>query len=180
MYAEIYDYVQAVTADNNWTLSVSPSEVIVETGKKNQIILMGDDDSEERISLSTSSIFYVTLVWNKKSRNDAGTIFNAYHSPNKGNGNAESFYWASPDGHTYTVRFDGELSRDMLNLPTVHYDFMSVRLRILGRVDDEFDLTEDVDVSITITSPAITVIRAINPQAVNVSVEVEEDTVTKV
>jgi len=172
MLAEIYDYVSAVTADNNWTLSVSPSEVVVETGSKNQIIHMGDDGSEERVSLSTNTIFYVTLIWNKKSRNDAGIIFDAYHSSNKGNGNAESFYWSSPDGHTYTVRFDGELSRHMLNLPTVYYDFMSVRLRVLGRVDDEFDLIGDVSASTSVTAPVLAFTKSIDAADISASTSI--------
>lgn len=131
---ELYDYLSVVAADNDVTLSVSPNNVIVEEGSKNQIIHLGDDGSEERISLSDDSIFYVTLVWTFKSASDAGTIMDFYHDAAKGNGNAESFKWSSPDGHTYTVRFDGPLKRQMKKTNGVIYNFPNVRLKILGKV----------------------------------------------
>ena len=132
---ELYDYLSAATADNNVTLSVTPTNVIVEEGSKNQSIRMGDDGSEERVSLSDNSIFYCTLQWTFKSESDAGTIMDFYHDAAKGNGNAESFKWAHPtDGHTYVVRFDGPLDRHLTATNSVRFGFPRVRLRVLGYV----------------------------------------------
>ena len=131
---EMHDYLSVVAADNDVTLSVSPNNVIVEDGSKNQVIHIADDRSEERISLSDDSIFFVTLIWTYKNASDAGTIMDFYHDAAKGNGNAKSFKWSSPDGHTYVVRFDGALKREMKKTNGVIYNFPNVRFKILGKV----------------------------------------------
>jgi len=78
------------------------------------------------------------------------------------------------------VRFDGELSRHMLNLPTVYYDFMSVRLRILGRVDDEFDLIADVSCSTSVSVPSLDVVWLIDAADVTSGTSVGAGSVTVV
>ena len=85
---------------------------------------MGDDGSEERVSLSDDSIFYCTLIWTYKNASDAGTIMDFFHDAAKGNGNAESFKWTHPtDGHSYVVRFDGPLDRHLIATNTVVFSF---------------------------------------------------------
>ena len=105
---EMYDYLQAATADyTTTTLTIKPS-AIRETGQKNIEINTGDDESEERVAVSLQTIFYVTLSWRHKSESDAGTIFDFYNDQAKGAGEGRSFKWEHPtDGHTYVVRFDG-------------------------------------------------------------------------
>lgn len=127
------DYLSSATPDNNATLRVKPSKVIVEEGHKNTVIHIGDDGSEERISLSSSSIFYCTLIWTNKGASDAGTIMDFYHDSAKGNGEAESFKWEHPtDDNYYTVRFDGKLKRHLKHAGSVFFDFPNVRLKVLG------------------------------------------------
>ena len=131
----MFDYLSQVSADNNETLNVIPNKIITEDGSKTQVIHIGDDGSEERISLSDDSIFYCTLVWTNRNESDAGTIMDFYHDAAKGNGNAESFKWTHPtDGHSYVVRFDGPLKRNLLSHGAVYFGFSNVRLRILGYV----------------------------------------------
>ena len=134
--AEIWDYLSstAVTPDYNATLSVTPQQVITEAGEKHQVAHIGDDDSEEIISFSDDSIFFVTLKWNNLSEADAGTIFDFYHDSSKANGMARSFKWAHPgetDSHTYIVRFATPLSRSIK--PGFLFGVASVKLKILGR-----------------------------------------------
>jgi hypothetical protein len=130
---EIYDYVSQATADNNQTLSVLPQRVLKEFGTKNQVIHLGDDGSEERISLSDDSIFYVTLQWPVLDESDAGTLMEFWHDPSYGRGRAKTFKWEHPtDGHTYVVRFDSDFSRD-LQLASI-FGVMEVRLKIIGYV----------------------------------------------
>ena len=132
---EMYDYISTVTADNDVTLSVQPSHMITEIGSFKDKIHMGDDGSEERIQLSSTPIFYVTLYWNNRSASDIGTVFDFYFNAAKGNGRTESFKWSHPtDGHTYVVRFESELSRTIMN-PEIH-GVPSCKLRVLGRIAD--------------------------------------------
>ena len=135
---EIYDFVNTVTPDyTTTTLTLSPSDIIFEEGEKSNIILTGDDGSEERIALSNTSIFYVTLSWNMRNASDAGTIIDFYHDSAKGNGTTRTFKWqcpASAGGHTYVVRFAGKLNRKIQI--TQHHNIPDVRLRIVGRIAD--------------------------------------------
>lgn len=157
---EMYDYLSSATADNNYTLNVSPNKVIVEEGSKKQLVRIGDDGSEERISFSDDSIFYVTLIWTYKNESDAGTIMDFYHDADKGNGIAETFKWLSPDGHIYTVRFDGPLRRQLIATNGIRYDFPSVRLRVVGESSIAIN-ADDVQSSTELTAPAIGVIHPI-------------------
>lgn len=135
---EIWDYLSAtpVTPDYNATLTVYPQRVLVEEGEKNQVVHLGDDDSEEVISFSDDSIFFVELHWDDGiSESDAGTIIDFYHDSAKANGRARSFKWTNyseiSDEHTYVVRFASALHRRR-RPPTIH-EIANVRLRILGR-----------------------------------------------
>ena len=129
---EMYDYLSSLAADYTTTeLTVSPDTVIVEDGEKNQVVHTGDDGSEEIVTRSNTSIFYVELQWRNRSEADAGTIFDFYHDTAKGNGISSTFYWPHPtDGHTYTVRFAQAIPRS-ISQPNFH-GFTSVRLRVKG------------------------------------------------
>ncbi len=132
---EIYDYVSTVTADNNETLTVVPSEV-VEIGYRNQAIHLGDDETEEVVDLGGgSSMFKVILRWNGKEAADAGTLLDFYHDSTKGNGMADSFKWDHPtDGHTYVVKFRSDVQRAIKELTI--FGFTEITLKIMGRIAD--------------------------------------------
>ena len=167
----MWDYLSVVTPDNDVILDVSPNKVIVEDGSKNVAIHTGDDGSEERIALSNTSIFYVTLIFSNRNASDAGTVMDYYHDAAKGNGMAESFRWlhGSPaDTHIYTVRFAGKLSRQLIAGPTVIYSFPSVRLRVLGAGDKALDAA-NVSSSTEVTIPAVTMIWAFSTRMSDVS-----------
>ena len=135
--AEIWDYLSAVavTPDYNVVLSVTPQRELFEEGEKNQFVHLGDDNSEEVISLSDTSVFYVSLQWDVLSEADAGTIFDLHHDTAKANGIARSFKWTNAseisDPHTYTVRFASPLPRGKF-LANIH-GYANVTLKILGR-----------------------------------------------
>lgn len=127
---EPYDYLPAVAADYNYTLSIEAQGQVTEEGYKNQIIHMADDNSEERITLSTGSLFYVSWDWNILSESDSGTILDLYHDSAKANGIGNSFYWQGHDTHIYTVRFDMKLQR--AGTKVSRWGLSGVRLRLLG------------------------------------------------
>ncbi len=136
--AEMWDYLSAtpVTADYTATdLDIAPSNVQTETSRKNQVAHYGDDGSEEVVSYSDDSIFYVNLSWEQMSEADAGTIFDFFNAPGKGNGIAQSFYWnnygESSDRHIYTVKFASELPRNIRT--AMQYGIGSIKLKVLGR-----------------------------------------------
>ena len=132
-YKEMYDFLSASAADYTSTdLNVAPQRVLEEEGSKNQVVHMGDDGSEERISLDNDSIFYTTLQWDALSSTDAGKIVNFYYSTDIANARQRSFRWIHPtDGHTYTVRFASDLRR--FEKPGNVYGIHQIRLRVLGR-----------------------------------------------
>jgi len=133
---EMYDYVSTVTPDYSAaTLSLTPHNVMSELSEKNQVIHTADDNSEERISLSDDNIFRVTLAWEVITEAEAGTIVDFYYDSTKGNGIARTFKWDHPtDGHTYVVRFDGKIIRQIR--PASLYDIKSITLRVVGRIAD--------------------------------------------
>lgn len=128
------DYLSAVVPDYLGTvLSVNPQQTMTEIGSKNQVIHMADDGSEERITFSGTSIFYVTMAWDLLSATDSGTIVDIYHDSNKANGTNKSFRWDHPDPNDntrYVVRFDGELDRNILY--PYNQGISTVKLRVLG------------------------------------------------
>jgi len=132
---EMFDYLNAVTADyTTATLSVTPQQVMTEIGTKNQVVHTADDNSEEYISFSNDSIFYVTLQWEILTESDAGTIFDFFHDASKGNGITRTFYWEHPtDGHTYVVRFADALPRTITH-PEL-YGINQIRFKIAGKYD---------------------------------------------
>ena len=133
---ELYDYLDVAVPDNDQTLSTpTPQKILGEKGSLNQVVHIGDDESEERIGFSTKRIFYVTLQWDFLSEADAGTIMDFYFDAAKGNGRIESFKWAHPtDGHTYVVRFDCDLTREIE--PGSIHGIKKITFKILGRIAD--------------------------------------------
>ena len=133
---EMWDYLTATSADyapaSANALTVSPQRVLLEAGKKNQVVHYGDDGSEEIVTLSNKTVFYATLQWETLPEASAGTIFGLYHSASMANGIANSFYWDHPtDGHDYCVRFDGPLNRNIR--PGALHGVASIKLKVLGR-----------------------------------------------
>jgi len=133
---EIYDHVSTVTPDySTAALSIKAQGTITEEGYKNQVIHLADDNTEERITLNTGSIFYVTFRWNQLSESDAGTVMDFYHDAAKANGMGSSFKWSGHgDGHTYVARFACKLSRT--GNAVSRWGYPDVKLRILGRIAD--------------------------------------------
>ena len=132
--SEVYDFVTEVVPDYNAAIGIEPQGEILEESAKSQVIHIGVDGSEERISFTTTSIFYITIHWNVLSESNAGTIFNWYNDPVKANGIQRSFKYTWGDGHTYVVRFDSKLPRRGQALS--RYGFSDIRLKILGRIGE--------------------------------------------
>lgn len=131
---EIYDYVSTISADYNFAIGILPQGVVTEESNKNQVVHLGVDGSEERISYGTASIFYISIGWNVLSESDSGTIFDWYNDPNKANGMQRSFKYVWGDGHTYVVRFDSPLPRSGQAMSRM--GITGVRLKVLGRIAD--------------------------------------------
>jgi len=132
--SEPADFLSIVTADYDYTLAIKAQGTITEEGWKNQVIHMGDDNSEERITLSTGSIFYLTYPINLLSESESGTIFDLYHDPVKANGMGRSFKLTTYDngGSNYVVRFDCKLTRSGNSVN--RWGVPGIRFRILGKV----------------------------------------------
>ena len=132
---EMFDYLAAATADYTLaTLSVTPQQVMVEAGTKNQVVHTTDDNSEEYISFSNDSIFYLTMQWEILDESDSGIIFDFFHDTAKGNGITRTFYWEHPtDGHTYVIRFAEALPRSISH-PEL-YGIQQIKFRIIGKYD---------------------------------------------
>lgn len=123
---EPYDFLSSVAVDVAQTLSITAQGTVTEESRENTVIHVGDDESEERIVLSSTPVFYVTFSWAALSESDAGTVLELYHTYAQGMG--KSFYWVH-DGHTYVVRFDCNLSR----IGNDHSRYGStIKLKILG------------------------------------------------
>lgn len=132
---EPYDFLNTITADYDYTLTIKAQGNVTEEGYKNQVIHLADDNSEERITLATGSMFFVSWDWALLSESDSGTIMDLYHDATKANGIGRSFRWAAHDSpHVYVVRFDCKLSR-IGRLVSI-WGLPAIRMRILGRIAD--------------------------------------------
>jgi hypothetical protein len=132
---ELYDYISTIASDVDQTLAIDAQGEITEEGSFKQVINMGDDGSEERITLATLPIFYVTFDWNLLTEANMGTIFDLYFDAAKANGCGNSFKWSKRgDSHIYVVRFDCKLSRSGNN--QARMGAKGIRLRVLGRIVD--------------------------------------------
>lgn len=130
---EIYDYVSVASADVDVTLSLDPQVVLTEQAGKNDVIHEMDDDSEERIGLSSNYIFFIVIRYDLLNESDAGTLFDIFCDSAKANGKIASFKFSHPDGHVYVVRFATDMIREIK--PTT-YGIKNVRLKVLGRIAD--------------------------------------------
>lgn len=114
---EMYDYIATgVTADyTGATLSVTPTNVIKETGQFNQRIFWHDDGSVRVISHSpTTPQFFVEFEFQNMTQEDAGTVFDFWADGAKAYGSMRSIYYEHPwDGHQYVIRFVTPFSRSM-------------------------------------------------------------------
>lgn len=128
---EMFDYLSTVTPDYSAiTLTVDPQEVVREEGQLNQVIHLGADGSEEVVTYSTKKIFYVNLLWPRKSSSSIGTILDFYYDAAKGNGLARSFKWDHPtDGHTYVVKFRDKMNR---GIDYFQHGIGNVRFKVIG------------------------------------------------
>ena len=118
------------SADYTTALSLSAQGTVTEEGFKNQVIHMADDNTEERITITSGSVFYVTWDFNRLSESDAGTVLDHYHDSAKANGMGKTFKWTAHDGKNYIARWDCRLSRSGTALS--RWGFQGLRLRILG------------------------------------------------
>lgn len=131
---EMYDYLNEVTPDYAGTLSVTPTEVLVEQGNFQQLTYEMDSGDAEVVSLSQNRTFLVTLQWDAQNPDDAGTIVDFYFDTAKGFGRARTFYWQHPlDGHTYVVRFWSDLAREMRGGYGTRQWIKSVTLKVEGK-----------------------------------------------
>jgi len=132
---EMWDQLSEVTPDYDYTLNIRPTSNLDEEGDKNQDVLTADDNSDTVITISSTSVFYVDLVFEDIEEEDAGTIMDLYHDPSKANARARSFKWThygeKSDQHTYTVKF---ADRPKRSVSAPHrYDVKNVKLKIIGR-----------------------------------------------
>lgn len=128
---EPYDYISIAVPDVDVTLVLKAQGEVTEESRENAIIHLGDDESEERIILSSIPVFYASFQWGILSESDSGTILDLYHTSAQGMG--KSFKWTH-GGHTYVVRFDCEMQRTGQSASS--YGIPGVRLKILGRIAD--------------------------------------------
>ncbi len=130
---EIYDYVGTVSPDVDETLNVDPQTVLTEMATKNDVIHKFDSDDEERVALGSDFLFWIIIQYDLLTEGDAGTVFDFFCDSAKGNGKINSFKFTHPDGHTYVVRFDTDMTRLM---DPVNYGIKEIRFYVLGRIVD--------------------------------------------
>lgn len=137
--AEMYDYLPIVTPDVSDELNcntIKPTKFFPKKSKKNVKIITGDDESEERMILSSQSIYVVPLQWNTLTQDQHGTLVDLYDNSSKACGEGKSFYLIPPtsyDGHTYIARFMGEYD-DNCELGLIW--MFKATFKILGRKPD--------------------------------------------
>lgn len=139
MAVSIYDYIDVASPDKDETLTLDPQTVLTTTVRKNQVVLLGDDNSEEILHFSDDPIIYIDIRYDLLDVDDAGTIMDFWMSTSKGNGRLYSFKFKHiynvEDGayHTYVVRFDTDMIQKQY--PT-YYSHDIIRLKVLGRIED--------------------------------------------
>lgn len=127
----MYNYFTGtMTADYTTALVIKAQGVVTEEGCKNQVIHIADDNTEERITLSTGHLFYVSWNIAQLSESDAGTFFDHYNDPAKANGMGRTFKWTAHDGYNYVARYDCKLTRSGNSLS--RWGFPGIRMRVLG------------------------------------------------
>jgi len=133
MNKELYDYLSIVTSDVDITLTINPQSVLKTNISKNQIIRKGDDNSREVLNFNDDPIPYIFIRYDLLDASDVGTIFDIWMDTSKANGMLNSFKFDHPDGHTYVVSFETDIS--MLMSPT-YYSLDIIKLYVVGRIAD--------------------------------------------
>ncbi|NJB67492.1 hypothetical protein GGQ74_001132 [Desulfobaculum xiamenense] len=132
MAGVLADYLPTVTPDySGTTLTLNPQEVLPETAGKNIAVHLSDGGSEQRVIINDDPVVFVALRWDVLDEADAAMIMDFWMDKGKANGAAYSFPWRHPtDGHTYVVRFDSDIRRDIRTAGI--YGIAEIRLRVLG------------------------------------------------
>lgn len=133
---EMWDFLSQVSADSTMDIGDSTfpagQQILPENGVKNQVVHLADDNSETVVSLSNDSIFHVDLIYPALTENESGELFNSWHSTGLANGVSRTFRYTHPtDGHAYTVRYSGDITRT-IRVGNI-YGVPSLQLRVLGR-----------------------------------------------
>lgn len=131
---EMASYLDEVVADYTAVeLQVTPHSILVEEGKKNQIVHEFDDGTVSVVTLS-DSYFTVTLQWDYLVEADKDTILDLYHNTSKADGMENTFYWHHPrETNIYVARFLSVLNlRHEVQKPGA-FVIPTVRLRIEGK-----------------------------------------------
>ena len=137
---EMYDDLSVATPDYSTTSldlsSIRPQDIIEETPIFNQEAIMGDDGSIEVNSLDDGPLaFITTFKFNHKSDADIGTLLEFIFNTSKANGMENTFKLIHPeDGHTYVVRYWGDLSR-LRGRPS-YQAIPTVTFRVEGTIAD--------------------------------------------
>jgi len=127
----MYRYLSTKTADYNYTLNI-PSQVSLPiTGDKTQHVRKYDDGGISVVTASNKSFFEIQLQWSHIKPAAHAVIMDLWHSPQKANGMARTFYWLNPkDSKNYTVRFLSPLST--VEKPGKVTGISTITLRIEG------------------------------------------------
>jgi hypothetical protein len=132
---EMWDELSEVSPDYDYLLDIRPTTEYIEEGDCNQVVHQGDDDSDAVVTISSDSVFYVSIQFENISESDAGTIMDLYHDSSKANRRARSFKWKNygeySDSHDYTVKFVSA-PRRIVKSP-FNYTVDTIKLKVLGR-----------------------------------------------
>ncbi len=133
--ATMADYLDVVTPDYDWTLDITPQNVMVEQGEKNQIVHEYDDGKIQVVTKS-DSIFIVTLEWKTITNANAEIILALWHDSAKANGLERTFKWQHPIEDTvYVVQFiEQPLQQKIVGGKPGYKEIPSVKLRVAGKV----------------------------------------------
>lgn len=134
MSGDLKDYLQAMAADYQQLLDISPQQVVVESAFLRQNVVEYDDTSVAVMTRSTGPKAFFFIRWDGLSAVDAGKVLDFYLDPAKGKGKARSFEFENPhDGHIYIVQFDSEISREHRYNTAIP----EIKLRVRGYKDEE-------------------------------------------
>lgn len=126
-----YDYIGVAVPDVDVILTIKAQGQVSEQSRENTVVHLGDDESEERIILSTTPVFFLVFPYNVLSESDSGTVLDLYHA--SAQGMAKSFKCTHLT-HTYVVRFDMPMERK--GQAPSRYGVPNVRLKLLGKILD--------------------------------------------
>jgi len=130
MTGEMWNYLDSLTPDYDYSLPIEPQETMVEDGEPWQKILLGSGFDEKRIELGDVK-FYVTLKWPTLTKSESNELFSFYLGVEK----TKTFKWQNPkDSHDYVVRFDTKMKRTIAAGGL--YSIDPVRLRVLGNYSE--------------------------------------------